>query len=95
MPDGVVNMVEIFIMHSIFIILMGYFTNPFRIKMYLLSLLGLESWMIVKFIVSTESQIQTTGTAINEPVWIWVIVLIYFILLYGFGMWLASKDKGD
>lgn len=78
---------------SIFIILLGYFTNPFRFKMYLLSFLGLEARFIIKLITSTNSQIQEIATTVNEPVWKWIIAAIYFVALFVFGRWLASMDN--
>lgn len=81
------------IMMSIFIIFMGYFTNPMRIKMFLVAVLGLESGMIVELLINTELKMQDINTARNMPVWVWLIVGIYFLTLFGIGKLLAELDK--
>lgn len=81
------------IMMSIFIVFMGYFTNPMRIKMFLFAVLGLESGMIVELLINAESKVQDISTAVNTPVWVWLIVAVYFFALYKIGVWLAELDK--
>ena len=81
------------LMICLFIVFMGYFTNPLRLKMFLLAWIGVETGMIVGLLFNTIAEIKSVGIAINGPVWIWILALGIWVVLFAFGRWLAELDN--
>ena len=82
---------------SIFIVLMGYFSNPFNTKMYILSFGGMNVNMIFKCIFTPDTIKEELVSAANEPVGNILILIfvsiVWFITMFMLGRCLASMDK--
>lgn len=84
---------EQLMMISIFIILMGYFSQLKNNKMFFVAWIGLESGFIIDLLFNKAQVATNIDSVVGSTISQWFIVIFYFGFLFVFGMLIGKLDE--